>query len=126
MAAGEQIEESAADRADEARMNAAAKVVQRSIDAYRARNLDRWLAQFSPDVLVVVNGYANVGHRQLRETFETAVELGLPDPVILDSGWTGERVYLTVREFLPDGTPIQSYSEYVVENGKITEVYGRI
>ncbi|MEL6707476.1 MAG: nuclear transport factor 2 family protein [Pseudomonadota bacterium] len=115
---------------DEARMMAAAKVIQRSLDAVRARNFKRWLACFSPDVIVRspqmhINNRAEL--KAIYEFFFKEDSAILAVPEILESGWTGERVFVRAKEQLGEGGPfLTTYAEYEVENGQITAVYSQI
>ncbi|MEM7702048.1 MAG: nuclear transport factor 2 family protein [Pseudomonadota bacterium] len=120
-------EPSKAPAADEARMMAAAKVVQRSLDALRARNFKRWLACYSPDVIVRSSQLHINNREELRAIYAYFFQAGpgaLADPEILESGWTGERVFVRVKEQLGKGGPFFiSYVEYEVENGQIIAAY---
>jgi hypothetical protein len=111
--------------AEDAKIAAAAKVVQRSLDQWRARNFEGWIANFSNDVVVAGDGIALVNKSELRDVYKQVFDLKLPVPEILDSGWTGERVYVVQREFGPNGEEMATtYAEYGVRGGKITAVYG--
>ena len=46
---------------------------------------------------------------------------------IIESGWTGKRIFVVQREFGMDGAEIgTTYAEYEVKGGKITAVYGSL
>ncbi|MEL6238730.1 MAG: nuclear transport factor 2 family protein [Pseudomonadota bacterium] len=116
----------AAKAEDRAAMEASAKVVQASLDAWRARNFEGWIATYAPDVLVVSDQMRIVGRKELRAIYRTLFDVGLPAPKIVKSGWTGNRVFVVQEEFLPGGTSVgKSYAEYEVNGGLITSVYGK-
>lgn len=111
--------------ADEAKIQAAAKVVQKSLDFWRARNFEGWLSMFSSDVTVALDGGALVNKAELRRVYKVVFDLNAPPPEIIDSGWTGERVFIIQREFGAGGEELAiTYGEYEVRGGKITAVYG--
>lgn len=108
---------------DEARMLAAAKVVQRARDAWRARNFEGWIANFAPDVVIVTDSGSLTGRDNMRRIFKPVFDMNVPDPAILDSGWTGQKIYIHAREFGPDGSVLgESYAEYEVRAGKIISI----
>ena len=109
---------------DEARMKAAAKVLQRSLDAARARDFEGWVACFSPDVIIRSSQMHINNRKELRAIYRVFFDANLPDPEILESGWTGKRVWVRQREFFAKGGPsLVSYAEYEVQGGLITAVY---
>lgn len=115
---------------DEARMMAAAKVIQRSLDAVRARNFKRWLACYSPNVIVRSPQMHINNREELRAIYEFFFNEGsaaIADPEVLESGWTGERVFVRAKEqFDAAGPFVITYAEYEVENGLITAVHSQI
>jgi hypothetical protein len=125
--AEEAAQETAQEAEDTARMNASAKVVQRALDAWRARNFEGWIANYGEDVVIRVPGATLVGREEMRLIYEPMFQARIPDPKILESGWTGERVYVRQMEYLDKLTPVGvSYVEYEVRNGKIIAVYGML
>ena len=113
--------------ATDAKMNAAAKVVQRSLDAWRKGNFEGWLAQYSPNVVVATDGMTLVGKAEVRKVYKLVFDAKLKTPEIIESGWTGERIFVVQQEFGPNGGVIgTSYAEYEVKGGKITAVYGSV
>ncbi|QFT77304.1 nuclear transport factor 2 family protein [Erythrobacter sp. THAF29] len=110
---------------NEAQKLAAARIVQGSIDAVRARNFERWLSFYSPDKVVIINDMMIDGRAQLRQVYEPVFKMNLPMMEILESGWTGERIYVLQREFHPSGREVETYAEYEVRGDKIVAVYGR-
>ena len=111
--------------ADTARMNASAKVLHRALDAWRARNFEGWLANYSDDIVIKGTGFTILGRKEMRLLYEPIFQARIPAPKILESGWTGERVYIRQLEYLDKSTPDGvSYSEYEVRGGKIVAVYG--
>lgn len=120
-----QLHAEQAQAADDAEMQAAAKVVQRSLDAWRARNFEGWLANYSPDAVVATENMTLVGRSELRKVYKMVFDAKLPNPQILDSGWTGSRIFVIQREFAAGGVELgTTYAEYEVKGGKITAVYG--
>lgn len=112
--------------ANSAAMNTAATIVQASLDAWRARNFEGWIAKFAPDVQVITSQMRIIGRKELRAIYRVVFDAGFPEPKILKSGWTGERVFVVQEEFLPGGHSASiTYSEYEVTDGLITMVYGQ-
>ncbi|MDJ0977100.1 MAG: nuclear transport factor 2 family protein [Erythrobacter sp.] len=108
-------------------VQAAAKVIQGSLDAWRAGNFEGWIKSFSPDVLVVSDQMRIVGRKELRAIYRFLFDSGVPEPQILESGWTGQRVYVRQQEFIAKGTPSAiTYAEYEVKDGLITAVYAQM
>ena len=111
--------------ANDAQMQAAAKVVQGSLDKWRARDFEGWLAMYSPNVVVAAENMTLVGKAELRGVYKLVFDANLKTPNILDSGWTGQRIFVVQEEFGPNGEVIgTTYAEYEVKGGKITAVYG--
>lgn len=108
--------------AEEQASNAAkAAVVQRHVDAYRARDLDRFIATFAPDAEVHANGLIAVGHDQIRAFYKLNFAPNAPRIVIKNSGMSGPYVYLAVAFITGDGEELCcSHSEYEVTDGRIT------
>ncbi|MEO0590866.1 MAG: nuclear transport factor 2 family protein [Pseudomonadota bacterium] len=105
---------------------AAAKVVQGSLDAWRARNFEGWIAKYHPDVIVYAPRMRIEGRKELRAIYRAAFDLRVPSPDILSSGWTGERVFVSQQEYFGKGVPgAVTYAEYEVTGGVITTVYAR-
>ncbi|MCK0128771.1 nuclear transport factor 2 family protein [Erythrobacter sp. F6033] len=103
---------------------AAARAVQAHVDAYRARNLDRYVRTFAPNAVVTMNGVvlAN-GHEEIRALYRLNFTEDAPKIRIDDSGMTGDRVYLSVGYVFANGSEeCCSYSEYTVSGGKITRL----
>ena len=111
--------------ANDAQMQAAAKVVQGSLDKWRARDFEGWLAMYSSNVVVAAENMTLVGKAELRGVYKEVFDANLKTPKILDSGWTGQRIFVVQEEFGPNGEVIgTTYAEYEVKGGKITAVYG--
>ena len=111
--------------ADEAKMNAAAKVVQRSLDKWRARDFNGWLAQYAPNVVVAIDGMTLIGKDEVGKVYKAVFDAKLKFPEVVESGWTGQRIFVVQKEFGPNGVFIgTTYAEYEVKGGKITAVYG--
>ena len=109
-------------------MNAAAKVVQASLDDYRAGNFESWIEHYHPEAVVILTDvYAFTGRAEMRKYYKPVFDEGFPTPEIVESGWTGEAIYVVQNEYFPDGTFIgTTYAEYLVEDGKIVAVFARL
>jgi len=113
--------------AEEARIKAAAKVLQRSLDALRAKNFERWIACYSPDVVIRSPQMHINSRKELRAIYGYFFKTNVAHPEILDSGWTGERIYVRALETFGEGGPsVATYAEYEIENGLITAVYSQV
>ena len=102
---------------------AAARIeaVQRHVDAYRSRNLDRFVATFTPDAEVYANGMVARGHEEIRALYRLNFTPGAPSIKVHESGLSGNFVYLSVGYVLSSGEEMCcSYSEYEVRDGKIS------
>jgi len=112
------------------RIAAAARIVQSSIEAARANDFERWLSHFSADALFMANDKAVYGRESMRQGVNLAHAMGRLDSKvsltsieILDSGWTGDRIYTFSAETYSDGIVVEYYSEYEIERGKIVGLY---
>lgn len=113
--------EARAKAANEAAKTASAKVVQASFDAWRARNFKGWLAKLAPDIQIMTPTMRISGREEARKIYRVFFDVSWPEAKILESGWTGERVYVVQEEFLPGGASVGvSYAEYEVADGLIT------
>lgn len=105
---------------EDATIQAAAKVVQSMIDAGRVYDFKGWLGHFAPDVSGKIGDIRIEGRAALGKMFKPAFDMRLPDPKILQSGWTGDRIYIVQEEYLPDGSlTMVIYSAFEVRDGKI-------
>ncbi|MEM6856618.1 MAG: nuclear transport factor 2 family protein [Pseudomonadota bacterium] len=105
---------------------AAAKVIQASLDAWRARNFEGWIAKYHPNVVVYAPRMRIEGRKELRAIYRAQFDLRIPAPDILSSGWTGDRVFVSQQEYFGKGMPgAVTYAEYEVVGGLITTVYAR-
>lgn len=116
-----QDENTKAARVDPAE-EAAAKAVQRHIDAYRSGSLSQFIATFAPDAVVTLNGVSFQGHAALRESYAPNFTMNMPAPRVIESGWTGSQIYLWTISQLPDGSEIRAYEVYTVSGGLIARV----
>lgn len=108
-------------RKESADIAAKTKVVQRHIDAYRARDLDGFIATFAKDAEVYANGMVAVGHKQIKALYALNFAPGAPDILVKNSGMSGPFVFVSISFVLSDGQEVCcSYSEYEVIDGKIT------
>ena len=100
---------------------AAVSAVQANIDAYRSWDLDRFVATFAPDAVVMANGITAKGHAQIR-AFYASNFAGVPHTIrIVESDIEDGVVTVTVAYTFSDGQELCcSYSEYVAQGGKIT------
>ncbi|KWV90602.1 nuclear transport factor 2 family protein [Erythrobacter sp. YT30] len=100
---------------------AKAKAVQRNVDAYRARDLDRFVATFASDAEVYAEGMVAKGHKQIRALYALNFAPGAPRIKIKESGMSGPFVFITAAYVDKSGQELlYSYSEYEVIDGKIT------
>ena len=103
--------------ADQARL----EVIRHHIDAYRARDLDRFVASFAPDAEVYANGIRAKGHNEIRALYRLNFAPNTPKIRIQGQSTTPDFIILTVGYILPTGEEICcSISEYEVIGGKIT------
>lgn len=110
--------------APDPRIAESARVLQSSINAWRAGNFEGWIARYSPNVLVQAPQMFIEGRQELRAIYRALFDGGIPAPDILDSGWTGERIFVRQREYVAEGVPAGvTYAEYEVKGGLITAVY---
>ena len=101
--------------------HAKAKAVKRHVNAYRARDLDRFVATFASDAEVYANGMVAKGHKQIRAFYELNFAPGAPRIKIKDSGMSGPFVFISAAYINDKGEELfYSYSEYEVIDGKIT------
>jgi len=95
-------------------------VVQRHIDAYRAGDLDRFVATFAHDATVVVDGEEVTGQSRIHSLYRTKFAEDAPTIRIEDSGMTDGQIYLTIAYVFEDGSEeCCSYSEFTIIDGKI-------
>ncbi|WP_271439000.1 nuclear transport factor 2 family protein [Pontixanthobacter luteolus] len=101
-------------------------VVQSHIDAYRARNLNAFMRSFASDAVVVIDGVAVQGHAQIRELYSLNFAPGAPKLKMISSGQADGVVWFESGYVFQDGSELCcGYSEYTVENGKITMLVAR-
>ncbi|MDY7098119.1 MAG: nuclear transport factor 2 family protein [Pseudomonadota bacterium] len=99
----------------------AAAVVQAHIDAYRSGNIDRFVATFSSDAVLIANGIKAKGRAQIKAFYASNFGDGAPSIRVTESGKVGDNIYIVTAYDFPDGTTMCcAYSEYVVRGGKIT------
>jgi|GEM_PF-2965820 len=105
--------------AGEADANIAA--VQTHIDAYRSGDLDQFVATFTKDAVVRVDGFVAIGHEQIKALYALNFEPDAPILRVYDSGVDGELVRVSIGYVFADGQEICcSASEYEVTNGKVS------
>lgn len=116
--------------ADQATIAAAAKVVQATIDASRANDFERWISHFAPNAYFEINGTPLRGRKEVRRSFRANEATGVVDEIgllkdlrVLESGWTGERVYVWQQETYSGGYELVTYAEYEVKGGKVVAMY---
>ncbi len=96
-------------------------VIQDHVDAYRARDLDRFIATFAPDAEVYANGLVAVGRAEIRALYRLNCAPNAPTIRVYESGSAGEFIYLSIAFVLSSGEELCcTYSEYEVVDGKIT------
>ncbi|MDJ0642648.1 MAG: nuclear transport factor 2 family protein [Erythrobacter sp.] len=95
-------------------------VVQRHVDAYRAGDLERFVATFAPDATVIVNGEEIKGHSRIHAFYRSSFEAGPNTIRITESSMEQDRIFLTIAYDFGDGTErCCSYHEFLVVDGKI-------
>ncbi len=95
-------------------------VVQRHVDAYRAGDLDRFVATFAHDATVVVNGEEITGHSRIHAFYRSSFADGPNTIRIAESEIRDGRIYLTIAYDLGDGVErCCSFHEFIVADGKI-------
>ena len=111
----------------DARIAQSAKVIQSSLDAWRAGDFEGWIKWYASDVIVIAPQMYIQGRKDLRAIYRPAFDMGVPAPTILDSGWTGEKVFIRQREYASANDPgMVTYAEYEVRGGRITSVNARL
>lgn len=104
-----------------AQQQAQAAVVQRHIDAYRARDMEAFLRTFASDAVLVYGGMEFRGRAEIRQAYSLNFAPGAPGFEILASGANDGIVWMETAYRFPSGDEICcGYSEYTVEGGKIT------
>jgi len=104
-----------------------AAAVQRHVDAYRSGDIDRFLATFTSDATVTVNGVTFAGRAEFKKAYALNFRPGAPKIEIVDSGMSGPNIYITSLFRRPDGSEICcAYEEYTVRDGKIARIVGSI
>ncbi|MEL6529498.1 MAG: nuclear transport factor 2 family protein [Pseudomonadota bacterium] len=95
-------------------------VVQRNVDAYRAGDLDRFVATFAHDATVDFNGVQVTGQAQIHNIYRSNFAEGAPEIRIEESSMDGNRIFLKVAYVFADGSEACcSFSEYTIVQGKI-------
>ena len=96
-------------------------VVQRHVDAYRARDIDAFVRTFAPDAIVVANGLVAEGRSEIREFYKLNFAPEAPKIRVVSSGRIGETIYIEAAYVFPTGQEMCcSYSEYTVKDGMIS------
>ena len=109
------------------RIAQSAKVIQSSLDAWRAGDFEGWIKWYASDVVVIAPQMYIQSRKDLRAIYRPAFDMGVPAPTILDSGWTGEKVFIRQREYASANDPgMVTYAEYEVRGGRITSVNARL
>lgn len=100
---------------------AEAEVVQRHVDAYRARNMNAFLETFAADAVLVYGGMTFQGRSEIRQAYSLNFVPDAPKMEVLSSGADGGVVWIETTYRFPNGEEICcGYSEYTIERGKIT------
>lgn len=104
-----------------------AAAVQRHVDAYRSGDINRFLATFTSDATVTVNGVTFAGRAELKKAYALNFRPGSPKIEIIESGMSGPNIYITSLFRRSDGSEICcAYEEYTVHDGKIAKIVGSI
>lgn len=98
-----------------------ATTVQRHVDAYRARDMQAFLATFASDAVLVYGGMTFQGHAEIREAYSLNFAPGAPKIEVMASGSDGATIWMETSYRFANGQEICcGYSEYTIESGKIT------
>ena len=99
---------------------AEAAVVQRHVDAYRAKDMKAFLETFASDAVVIYGGMQFQGRVEIREIYRLNFAPDAPRIKIRASGGDEYIVWIQTAYVLESGQELCcGYSEYTVENGKI-------
>ncbi|MEO9463376.1 MAG: nuclear transport factor 2 family protein [Marinomonas sp.] len=100
-----------------------ASVIQGHVNAYRARDLDAFVATFAPDAVVVANGIPARGRASIRAFYAANFSPNAPTIRINASHMDGGRLYMEAAYIMADGSEMCcSQAHYTVENGLITRL----
>ncbi len=97
------------------------QAVQSHVDTYRSWDLDAFVDTFTKDAIVMVDGDTATGHAEIRDFYRSNFADTAHSVKIIESGMRKGMVYLTISYTFADGMErCCSYSEYYVEDGKIS------
>lgn len=114
----------AAEASAPAKASAEAVVVQRHVDAYKARDMKAFLQTFTADAVVNYDGLEFRGYSEIRKIYSANFAPDAPRMVIHSSGQDGSNVWIQTGYVFSNGEQMCcGLSEYTVENGKITYLY---
>ena len=100
---------------------AEAEVVQRHIDAYRARDMSAFLNTFSADAVLVYGGMEFRGRAEIRQAYSLNFVPDAPRIEVRSSGAENGMIWMETAYRFANGEEICcGYSEYTVQAGKIT------
>ena len=100
-----------------------AAIVQAHVDAYAAADFEAFMATFSRDAIVVVDGQRYSGISQLRQIYYANFLEGAPQMYVSGSSSHGNTVILEEGYIFPDGKQICcSSSIFTIANDKIVKV----
>ena len=101
-------------------------VVQEQLEAYNARDLDRFAATYSEDITIYrmpATGPAIVGQAQLRETYRKRFASAGLHATILNRIATGDKVIDHERVVGIEAGPVEAIAVYQVGGGLIRKVW---
>ena len=99
--------------------------VERQLAAYRAGDLDQFVASFTKDAIVRADGFVAIGHEQIRALYALNFEPGAPRIRVRETALENGKVVLTLAYISAAGGGAGeewccSTAEYEVTNGKVS------
>lgn len=99
--------------------------VERQLAAYRAGDLDQFVASFTKDAIVRADGFVAIGHEQIRALYALNFEPGAPRIRVRETALENGKVVLTLAYISAAGEEAGeewccSTAEYEVTNGKVS------
>ena len=103
--------------------------VERQLAAYRAGDLDQFVASFTKDAIVRADGFVAIGHEQIRALYALNFEPGAPRIRVRETALENGKVVLTLAYISAAGEGAGeeageewccSTAEYEVTNGKVS------
>lgn len=97
-----------------------AEIVQEAINAHRARNLDRFMATFASDAVVIANGMTARGLREIRALYASNFAPDAPELIVVDSGVSEGQIWTSTGFVFRNGGELCCFlSRYTIEDGLV-------